>query len=211
MTTIAVQLCFGTESFIPITPSSLLSSKTNGEILSSSSSSTSALQIGNLFGGIFSDENSPFPTRTTAKNDDDDASGVKTVLDIPANTIKIGPLKFYLQIFLVGEQNKPVKGSWILNQNDDRGTLDMYYAVDSTGMFSIDLKEYGITVRRYGERPSLQYLLQESVMLHSILDELTQIAFEVDDTIDPSKRLLQFSDDQVLVKVREVLPARRAE
>lgn len=86
----------------------------------------------------------------------------------------------------------------------------MYYA-DGTGMFSIDLKEYGIKVQRYGQRPSLQYLLQESVMMHSMLDELSQIAFEVDDTIDQTKRLLQFSDDQALVKVRESLPARREE
>jgi hypothetical protein len=190
----------GTESFTPIAPSLL--SNPNGNF-DSSSSSSSALQIGNFFGGILKGK------AVEAGSKDDNGGGVMTVLDIPANVVKIGALKFYLQIFFVGEQNKPVKGSWALSQNEARGTLDMYYA-DGTGMFSIDLKEYGIKVQRYGQKPSLQYLLQESVLLHCMLDELTQIAFNVDD-IDQDKRLLQFPDELALSKVRESLPARKEE
>lgn len=188
-------LCLRTDAFTLSVPS--LSSSPHGNILRPTSSS--ALQIGNLFGGLFGQDR--------GGGDSDGGSAGAKVLDIPANTVKIGPLKFYLQIFLVGEQNKPVKGAWTLNQNDDRGTLDMYYG-DGTGMFSIDLKEYGIAVQRYGQRPSLQYVLQESVLLHAMLDELNQIAFEVDD-IDQDKRLLQFADPKALSKVRESLPARK--
>lgn len=135
-----------------------------------------------------------------------------TILDISAKAVKPGPLKFYLQIFLVGGQNKPSQGSWVLNQNDERQTLEMFYA-DGTGMFAIDVKEYGIQVKRYGQKPSLQYMLQESVLLGGLLDELEILAFGVEDeNIAPEKRLLQFSDDQtdVLSKVRETLPARAA-
>lgn len=157
--------------------------------------------IGNLFGGLFGQD-----TDGGSNND----QPTTTILDIPASTVKIGPLKFYLQIFLVGEQNKPVTGSWVLNQNDDRGTLDMYYT-DGTAMFSIDLKEYGIKILRYGQKPSLQYMLQESVLLHGLLDELEQLAFGVEeDEIAEENRLLQFAegDKEALETARETLPAR---
>jgi hypothetical protein len=155
---------------------------------------TTYLGVGNgLFGGIFAPEQ---------KN------GPKTVLDIPCSNVKVGPLKFFLQIFLVGEQNTPVQNSWVLNQNDERQTLDMYFT-DGTGMFSIDLKEYGMKVWRYGQAPSLQYQLQESVLLHSLLDEVEGIAFAED--IAEDKRLIQFKESDGLEKARETLPARRAE
>ena len=130
------------------------------------------------------------------------------MIDLSANTVKVGPLKFFLQIYLVGEQNKPVQGAWVLNNNDENGSLDMYYK-DGTGMFSVGLNEKSIKVQRYGEKPSLEYVLQESVMVHGILDELNQIAFEVDD-IEEEKRLLQFANSDAIENARESLPARKA-
>ncbi|KAG7373076.1 hypothetical protein IV203_033800 [Nitzschia inconspicua] len=147
----------------------------------------------NLFGGIFAPQG-------------ESANGPKVILDIPTNNIKIGPLKFFLQIFLVGEQNNPLPNSWVLNQSDETETLDMYHT-DGTGMFSIDIKEYGMTVKRHGQAPSLQYQLQESVMLHALLDEVEGIAFAED--IDVEKRLLQLKDDNALQQARESLPARK--
>jgi hypothetical protein len=108
-----------------------------------------------------------------------DATGPKTVLDVPASNVKIGALRFLLQVFLVGEQNKPEPNSWFSRQGDS-GDLEVFFQ-DGTGMFSIELQEYSIKVRRYGERPSLQYVLQESVLLHGVLDELHNVAFGVDD------------------------------
>lgn len=161
---------------------------------SSATSASTQLGVGNLFGGIFAPE--------------DKQNGPKTVIDIPCNNIKVGPLNFFLQIFLVGEQNNPSPSAWVLNQNDERQTLDMYYT-DGTGMFSIDLKEYGMKVLRYGQAPSLQYQLQESVLLHSLLDEVEGIAFAED--IAEDKRLIQFKESDGLEKAREILPARKAE
>lgn len=83
----------------------------------------------------------------------------------------------------------------------------MYY-MDGTGMFSIGLNDRSIKIDRYGERPSLEYMLQESVMIHGVLDELNQIAFEVED-IEKEKRLLQLTDDDAILKARETLPARK--
>jgi hypothetical protein len=154
---------------------------------------TSTLQIGNIFGGLFGQEK---------------ANGPKIVVDLPASSVKVAPLKFFLQLYLVSEQNKPVKGSWVLSSNEEKGSLDMYYK-DRTGMFSIGLNEKSVKIERYGERPSLEYMLQESVMLHGVLDELNQIAFEVED-IEKEKRLLQFMDEDSISKARETLPAGKA-
>jgi hypothetical protein len=166
----------------------------------SSSSSTQLSMIGDLLNGILG-----------KGSQGSGGDGSTVVLDIPSKAVKIGPIKFYLQIYLVGEQNKPTKGAWFLKQNDNTQTLDMYYG-DGTAMLSIDVKEYLIQIRRYGQRPSLQYMLQESVLLHGVLDELETLAFGInEEDIAPENRLLQFADDQmdVLSTARETLPARR--
>lgn len=144
----------------------------------------------------------------------------QVVLSIPASKVKTGALKFYLQIFIVGERNTPVKGSWTLNTNDKDGasasTLDVYYR-DGTGMFSVIVSESSIVVERNGKRPSLEYLLQESVILHGLLDEVEAVAYGKDDEgklIDKEKRLLLFDDDEdnnAINKAREKLPAKKAQ
>jgi hypothetical protein len=159
---------------------------------------SSELHIGNIFGSLFGQE------KQTKAND-----GPKMVIDMPATSVKVGPLKFFLQIYLVGSTNNPVKGAWVLTTNDENGALQMYYK-DGTGMFALGLNENSINVQRFGERPSLEYILQESVMLHGVLDEINQIAFEVED-IEEEKRLLRFADDDAISKARENLPARKAE
>jgi hypothetical protein len=165
---------------------------------------SSKLHVGNIFGGLFGQGE-----KQSGGQEEQQSSGPKTVIDLSANTVKAGPLKFFLQIYLVGLQNQPVKGAWILQKNDEDGSLDMYYK-DATGKFNLSFNENSIKVQRYGSRPSLEYMLQESVMLHGVLDELTQIAFEVDD-IEEEKRLLQFGDDKDAInKARESLPARKA-
>lgn len=161
------------------------------------STSSTELQIGNWFGGILGQGES-------SSND-----GPKTVVELPATTVKVGPLRFFLQIYLVAEQNKPVKGSWVLNTNEANQSLDMYYK-DGTGMFSVGLNEKSVKITRYGQSPSMEYVLQESVMVHGILDELHQIAFEVED-VEREKRLLQLVDDDAIDKARETLPARKEE
>ena len=161
--------------------------------LSTGKFSPSFLKVG-LFGGLFGGDNNNSISPTT-------------VMEIRAKDIKVGALRFFLQIYLVGECNKPEKGSWICRQHDS-GRIDMYYK-DATGMCSIDMTEYAITIQRHGSRPSLQYQLQESILLHGLLDELNTLAFEVDD-IDEEKRLLRLYDNDALEIARETLPAKKA-
>eukprot|EP00977_Amphora_coffeiformis_P018963 scaffold6808_cov144-Amphora_coffeaeformis.AAC.7 len=87
------------------------------------------------------------------------------------------------------------------------GELDVYFN-DGTGMFSIDMTEYQIKMTRYGEKPSLQYQIQESVLMHSVLDELHKTAFEVEEGIEEEKRLLRLNDDNAIESARSNLLAR---
>lgn len=156
----------------------------------------SELFIGDMLGGLFGQK----------EGGSSGSQGGKSVVNLPVTNIKQGPLKFFLQIYLVAQQNSPTKGSWVLNNNEE-SSLDMYYK-DGTGMFSIQLNDKNIQIIRNGERQSLEYLLQESVMIHGILDELNSIALEVED-IEKEKRLVQLEDDAAISKARESLPARK--
>ena len=171
------------------------SKTSHGNILNSNKSTTTQLQqTGGLFGNLFG-----------KKEEETDPSIPKRIMDIPCNSIKPGGLRFALGLFFIGQQGTPVKGSWKANQASD-GVLDMYY-VDNTAMFSVHLTDKLIYVDRYG-RPSLQYQLQESLVLHRFLDELNTLAFEGED-IEDDNRLLVLSDPENIIEdVRAKLPAR---
>jgi len=76
-------------------------------------------------------------------------------------------------------------------------------------MFSVVLEESKIVVDRYGSRPSLPYMLQESVILHKVLDELKELAFG-GEGIEEENRLVRLEERDGIEKAREVLPARSA-
>lgn len=138
----------------------------------------------------------------------------KTIIKIPTKNVKIGALRFVLQIHLVSEQNKPAPKTWMIRQSDENsGELQIYYT-DGSAMLSILLHESSITMKRHGARPSLQYQLQESVLLHSVLDELSNVAFGVGDDddkdIDIEKRLLVLHNSNAIDAARATLPTKKA-
>lgn len=135
------------------------------------------------------------------------AASVPTRLfNIPALSIKPGGLRVVLGFHLIGLQNTPDQGSWKANQASDT-VLDMVFR-DNSAKFSITLRDEGISVDRYGT-PSLPYLLQESVILHSVLDEINSIANEGD--IEAKDRLLQLDKSaDAIEEARSTLPARKA-
>ena len=193
---------------------------------SSSSTPTQLSMIGDLLNGIMggnnnsNDEADKSGSSSSSSDGGVNSSGSVVIVDIPAKAVKVGPTKFYLQIYLVGEQNTPTQGSWFLKPNDETGSLDMYFG-DGTAMLSIDVQgDYGIRISRQGSRPSLQYMLQESVLLHGILDELEVLAFGTGDDdgggkeIKAEDRLLQLDGENqadVFSKARDALPARKEE
>lgn len=145
------------------------------------------------------------------KNENEEPSGSKSdlsvptkVLEIPVASLKRGGLRFALGLLLVGYD----KETWKLNQTSD-SVLDMYFQ-DNSAMFSLVLENDGISVDRYG-KPSLAYVLQESLVLHSLLDELDSLAFGVEDDIKLENRLLQLEEPgDAIEKARATLPARKA-
>jgi hypothetical protein len=86
------------------------------------------------------------------------------------------------------------------------------YFKDGSAMFKLVLDDDAVRVDRYGTRPSLAYLLQESVVLHGILDELHSLCSDDDDDgIESVNRLLLLEDPgDAIEKARAALPARRA-
>ncbi|KAI2495192.1 hypothetical protein MHU86_19331 [Fragilaria crotonensis] len=156
-------------------------------------SNSSALKINlfsNLFGGNKAEADPNVPT---------------TIFEIPTLGVKIGALQFLMQIHMVSEGNKPEPGTWFPKQNNEGG-LDLYFK-DGSGMCTIVISEYSIKAERYGAKPSLQYLLQESVLLHSVLDELERTAFGVEE-IEEEKRLLRLREGDGIDKARTILPAK---
>ena len=113
-------------------------------------------------------------------------------------------------LILISQQNVPEKSTWKANQAGD-GLLDMYFMPDQSAMFSVVITETSIAIDRYGATPSLQYMLQESLLLHTILDELETLAFGGEDDIEDENRLVRLKEPQDAINLaRETLPARKA-
>lgn len=144
----------------------------------------------NLFGGNKAEADPNVPT---------------TIFEIPTIGVKTGALQFLVQIHMVSEGNKPEPGTWFPKQNNEGG-LDLYFK-DGSGMCTLVISEYSIKAERYGAKPSLQYLLQESVLLHSVLDELEKTAFGGEE-IEEEKRLLRLREDDGIDQARTILPAK---
>mmetsp|Transcript_12155 Transcript_12155/g.30762 ORF Transcript_12155/g.30762 Transcript_12155/m.30762 type:complete len:359 (+) Transcript_12155:239-1315(+) len=150
--------------------------------------------------GYFSDE----------EFDDDDEddelpAGTSMLFRIQAKQLKPGGLRLFLMFYLLGMQNTPDKNTWRADQRlmsvnaspkgyeesedepeDKKYVLEMLYDKDRTGMLQIELlpekaqKQAEIRIYRCGSRPSTSYLMQESVIVDGVLDELQNIAGEKD-------------------------------
>ena len=128
------------------------------------------------------------------------------VMEIPVKSMKRGGLRFVLGLHLVGLGER---GTWAPNQAGD-GVLDMHFG-DGTAMFKLLLDDDAVRVDRYGRRPSLAYLLQESLVLHGILDELASLCSDGAAGIEPGDRLLLLEEPgDAIERARATLPARRA-
>jgi hypothetical protein len=150
-------------------------------------------------------------------HDDELPAGTALLLKIPAKQLKPGGLRLFLMFYLLGMQNTPDVNSWKANQpvseeeKEEEGAyvLEMYFT-DGTGMIQIELSQGGdsgdvseVRVYRYGSLPSTAYLMQESVIVDGILDELHQCAF--DESVAPEHRLLIPEPKSAIEDAREAL------
>lgn len=127
-------------------------------------------------------------------------------------------------VYLTSEKNAH-RSFWKVNRYGENGdTLHVLFK-DHSAMFSLNLRlEDGmmevesedaapahnaiVVVERHTDgrkRPSLQYMLQESVMMHGVLDVLSTL---ISDANLKENEMRKFSED--LKIARETLPARRA-
>jgi len=124
------------------------------------------------------------------------------LIDLEAKSIKVGGLRLLLTLHLMGQQNTPTKGTWKCNQSAD-GDLDMYY-IDRTGALTVELDEdYGIVIYSQGNHPSNAFLMQQTLLLQNLLEELDKTV-NVED-VKESDRLLVLKDPNALDKARDTL------
>ena len=114
--------------------------------------------------------------------------GSTRIFTIPVEAFKVGGLRLYISLYVMGQCNTPEKGSWKSWQSGDAG-IDCYFH-DQSGALMIELCEETnrIIVDRMGTSPSNAYIMNESVIIDGLLDELDTIAR--DEEIAMEDRLL---------------------
>ena len=135
------------------------------------------------------------------------ASGDNEIVFFFATTevksIKQGGLRLFLMLFLMGLVNTPDRNSWRADQpSKEEYIVEMRYH-DATAILTIELLENEIRIDRTGSMPSTSYLMQESVIVQRLLDELQQCAF--DESVPEKDRLLIPEPVDAIDKAREAL------
>ncbi len=142
-------------------------------------------------------------------DDDEDElpAGTSLLFRIRAKQLKPGGLRLFLMFYLMGMQNTPDQNTWRADQRlmsvnvnpsgyetengasepeEKKHVLEMLYETDRSGMLQIELipdkpnKQAEIRIYRCGSRPSTSYLMQESLIVDGVLDELQNISGEKD-------------------------------
>lgn len=135
---------------------------------------------------------------------DDEAAGIHRLVSIPVRSLKPGALRLFLMFYLMGMQNTPDRQTWRANQpSSDDYIVDFHYH-DQSGLISIKLEEEKVTINRLGTQPSNAYIMQESVIVEGLLNELDMCAF--DESIAKEDRLLLLKEPQdAIEKARDAL------
>lgn len=117
--------------------------------------------------------------------------------------IKPGGLRLFLMFYCMGMQNTPDRMSWRADQPSiEEYVVDMLFH-DGTGILTVELLDDEIRIDRTGSTPSTSYLMQESVVVQGMLDELQQCAF--DESVVEENRLLTPEPADAIESAREAL------
>ena len=98
----------------------------------------------------------------------------------------------FFMLYLMAMQNTPDRNAWKTNQPSREGYAIDFCFHDRTAMLSIELFDDEIAISRIGTVPSTAYIMQETVILQGLLDELHKCAF--DESVEEANRLLQLSE-----------------
>jgi len=150
-------------------------------------------EIGRMFDGFGDDKDSKLSL--PASFETNEYPGCTLIFSIPVESMKTGGLRLLLSLYLISQQNTPQVKTWQTQQSSDT-VLDLFY-MDKSASLSIHFadEEKHIKIYRMGVGPSVSYMMQESVILHGVLDEFSKVAFEGD--IANENRLLLMDEDYV--------------
>lgn len=157
--------------------------------------------MGRFFDGLGNNDDDRFGQSEVVEEVEGTYVGSKRILIIPAQTMKVGGLRLYLNLHLMACSNTPEKGCWKASQSD-KSEVNLRYR-DLSGSLIVRLTDEGVTVDRLGSTPSMKYLMHESIILNSFLDELHAIVYEGD--ISDENRLLTLVEGDAIEQARTCL------
>ncbi|KAL7536977.1 hypothetical protein ACHAXR_007516 [Thalassiosira sp. AJA248-18] len=161
--------------------------------------------VGKFFDGL--GNNNDGPSDETSGNAEivEEVDGVytgsKRIITVPAKTMKLGGLRLYCNLYLMGLQNTPEKNCWKASQSD-KSEVNLRYG-DLSGSIIIRFTDEAITVDRLGSSPSMKYLMHESMILNGFLDELHSIVYE--GGVSEENRLLTLVESDAIEKARDAV------
>ena len=125
------------------------------------------------------------------------------VATIPVESMKPGGLRLFLMFYLMGLSNIPDKNSWRANQpmtSKDEYVIDFMFH-DRTGLLTLTLDDDEITIDRTGATPSNAYMMQETVIVQGVLDELQAMATD-ENVAEKDRLILLLKPEECIDKVR---------
>lgn len=155
--------------------------------------------VGKFFDGLGNNDNERSGQSEIVEEIDGVYTGSTRIITIPAKAMKLGGLRLYCNLHLMGVQNTPEKKSWKASQSDN-SEVNLRYC-DLSGSIIIQFTDFGITVDRLGSSPSMKYLTAESMILNGFLDELHAIVYGGD--INDENRLLTLVESDAIEKARD--------
>lgn len=154
--------------------------------------------VGNFFDGLGKKDDGKSGQSEVVEEVEGVYTGSTRIITIPARTMKVGGLRLYANLHLMGMQNTPEKGCWKASKSDD-SEVNLRYR-DLSGSIIIRFTDDAIVVDRLGSAPSMNFLLHESIILNSFLDELHAIVYEGE--ISDENRLLTLVDEGAIEQAR---------
>ena len=164
---------------------------------------TNALGMSNFFDN-FGSSLEDMGNSSKTREEEEDWMGRTRLLELSADRIKPGGLRVFLMLYLMGMQNTPDRRSWSVDQPTEVDHAINYHYHDRTAALMIRLTNSTIILDRFGSTPSLSYMMQESIIVDGLLDELSRCAF--DDQVANEHRLLLLPEPKdAIEKAREAL------
>lgn len=138
-------------------------------------------------------------------------NGIYQIASLPVQSIKLGGLRLFLMLYLMGMQNTPQPKTWRAHQptttvsydsnmggndedaNNNKHVLEMYFH-DQTALFRVRLTPNAVVLERQGPTPSTAYLMQETLLVDGIWNELQVLATQAD--VPEDNRLVLLSQPQ---------------